>query len=72
VRPAAAAVTANARVSLLARFATVRDVGVYRAFNDVAMRQAIARDIIIGRRMYVASAYVSMSEEAVRGADYRR
>ncbi|HWT88355.1 MAG TPA: amidohydrolase family protein, partial [Candidatus Angelobacter sp.] len=28
----------NARVTLLAGFTTVRDVGVYRAFNDVALR----------------------------------
>src|SRR5712664_3662774 len=33
----------NARVTLLGGFTTVRDVGVYRAFNDVAMRDAIAR-----------------------------
>ena len=32
----------NARVTLLAGFTTVRDVGVYRAFNDVALRNAIA------------------------------
>src|SRR5580692_9003678 len=30
----------NASVTLLAGFTTVRDVGVYRAFNDVAMRDA--------------------------------
>src|SRR5262249_22041535 len=46
----------NARVTLLAGFTTVRDVGVYRAFNDVAMRDAIAHGIIIGPRMYVAGA----------------
>jgi hypothetical protein len=34
----------NARVTLMGGFTTVRDVGVYRAFNDVAMRDAIARD----------------------------
>src|ERR1700730_3619598 len=54
----------NARVTLLAGFTTVRDVGVYRAFNDVAMRDAIARGIIIGPRMYVAGAYVTISEGA--------
>src|SRR6266566_2494938 len=32
----------NARVTLLAGFTTVRDVGVYRAFNDVALRDAIS------------------------------
>ncbi len=54
----------NARVTLLAGFTTVRDVGVYRAFNDVAMRDAIANGIIIGPRMYVAGAYVTISEGA--------
>jgi len=34
------AVIPNARVTLLAGFTTVRDVGVYRAFNDVALRDA--------------------------------
>ncbi len=54
----------NASVTLLAGFTTVRDVGVYRAFNDVAMRDAIARGIFIGPRMYVAGAYVTISEGA--------
>jgi imidazolonepropionase-like amidohydrolase len=54
----------NASVTLLAGFTTVRDVGVYRAFNDVAMRDAIAHGIIIGPRMYVAGAYVTISEGA--------
>jgi len=54
----------NASVTLLAGFTTVRDVGVYRAFNDVAMRDAIARGTIIGPRMYVAGAYVTISQGA--------
>ena len=54
----------NARVTLLAGFTTVRDVGVYRAFNDVAMRDAIAHGIIDGPRMYVAGAYITISEGA--------
>jgi imidazolonepropionase-like amidohydrolase len=54
----------NASVTLLAGFTTVRDVGVYRAFNDVAMRDAIARGTIIGPRMYVAGAYITISEGA--------
>ncbi len=54
----------NARVTLLAGFTTVRDVGVYRALNDVAMRDAIAKGIFIGPRMYVAGAYVTISEGA--------
>src|ERR1700734_2819156 len=37
---------------------------VYRAFNDVAMRDAIAKGIFIGPRMYVAGAYVTISEGA--------
>ena len=54
----------NARVTLLAGFTTVRDVGVYRALNDVAMRDAIARGIIVGPRMYVPGAYITISEGA--------
>jgi imidazolonepropionase-like amidohydrolase len=54
----------NARLTLLAGFTTVRDVGAYRAFNDVAMRNAIAKGIIIGPRMYVAGAYITISEGA--------
>jgi imidazolonepropionase-like amidohydrolase len=54
----------NARVTLLAGFTTVRDVGVYRAFNDVAMRDAVARGDIIGPRMFVAGAYITISEGA--------
>jgi imidazolonepropionase-like amidohydrolase len=54
----------NPRVTLLAGFTTVRDVGVYRAFNDVAMRDAIAHGIIIGPRMYVAGAYITISDGA--------
>jgi imidazolonepropionase-like amidohydrolase len=55
------ATLANARLTLLAGFTTVRDVGVYRAFNDVAMRDAIARGDIIGPRMYVAGAYITIT-----------
>jgi imidazolonepropionase-like amidohydrolase len=51
----------NARATLLSGFTTVRDVGVYRALNDVAMRDAIAKGIIIGPRMYVAGAYITIS-----------
>jgi imidazolonepropionase-like amidohydrolase len=54
----------NASLTLLAGFTTVRDVGVYRAFNDVAMRDAIAKGIFPGPRMYVAGAYVTISEGA--------
>ncbi len=51
----------NARLTLLAGFTTVRDVGVYRAFNDVAMRDAIASGYIAGPRMFVAGAYITIS-----------
>jgi imidazolonepropionase-like amidohydrolase len=51
----------NARVTLEAGFTTVRDVGVYRALNDVALRDAIARGDVIGPRMYVVGAYVTIT-----------
>jgi len=55
------ATIANPRVTLLAGFTTVRDVGTYRAFNDVAMRDAIAKGYIEGPRMYVAGAYITIT-----------
>lgn len=51
----------NARVTLQAGFTTVRDVGVYRALNDVALRDAINRGDIVGPRMYVAGAYITIT-----------
>ena len=51
----------NARVTLEAGFTTVRDVGTYRAFVDVALRDAINRGYIPGPRMYVAGAYITVS-----------
>jgi len=51
----------NARATLLSGFTSVRDVGTYRALNDVALRDAIARGDIIGPRMYVAGAYVTIT-----------
>jgi imidazolonepropionase-like amidohydrolase len=51
----------NARRMLESGFTTVRDVGVYRALNDVALRDAIARGDIIGPRMYVAGAYLTIT-----------
>ena len=51
----------NARTFLHEGFTSVRDVGVYRALNDVAMRDAIARGFIEGPRMYVAGAYVTIT-----------
>lgn len=58
------AVIPNARVTLLAGFTTVRDVGVYRALVDVALRDAIARGDVIGPRMFVAGAYITISQGA--------
>lgn len=58
------AVIPNAHVTLLAGFTTVRDVGVYRAFNDVALRDAIAQGNVIGPRMFVAGAYITISQGA--------
>ncbi len=54
----------NARLTLLSGFTTVRDVGVYRAFTDVALRDAIARGDVVGPRMFVAGAYITISEGA--------
>ena len=51
----------NARVTLESGFTTVRDVGVYRALNDIALRDAINRDDIVGPRMYVAGAYITIT-----------
>ena len=51
----------NARATLESGFTTVRDVGVYRALNDVALRDAINRGDIIGPRMYVAGAYITIT-----------
>lgn len=51
----------NARATLEAGFTTVRDVGTYRAFVDVAMRDAIAKGYFPGPRMYVAGAYLTIT-----------
>lgn len=49
----------NARVTLLAGFTTVRDVGTYRGLTDVALRDAIAAGHVPGPRMFVAGAYLT-------------
>jgi imidazolonepropionase-like amidohydrolase len=54
----------NARATLLAGFTTVRDVGTYRAFVDVALRDAINDGSVPGPRMKVAGAYVTVSTGA--------
>jgi len=51
----------NARATLDAGFTTVRDLGTYRAFVDVAMRDAIANGAFPGPRMYVAGAYLTIT-----------
>src|SRR5215510_14288380 len=51
----------NAEKTLLSGFTTVRDVGVYRALTDIALRDAISRGLIVGPRMYVAGAYVTIT-----------
>jgi imidazolonepropionase-like amidohydrolase len=51
----------NARATLLSGFTTVRDVGTYRALNDIALRDAIARGDVMGPRMYVAGAYITIT-----------
>src|SRR5579871_3360400 len=51
----------SARAVLLAGFTTVRDLGSYRALVDVALRDAINRGDVIGPRMYVAGAYLTIA-----------
>ena len=51
----------NARAVLLAGFTTVRDLGSYRALVDVALRDAINRGDVVGPRMLVAGAYITIS-----------
>jgi imidazolonepropionase-like amidohydrolase len=51
----------NARDTLQAGFTTVRDVGTFRAFVDVALRDAIEAGWLPGPRMRVAGAYVTCS-----------
>ena len=51
----------NARAVVLAGFTTVRDLGSYRALVDVALRDAINRGDVVGPRMYVAGAYVTIT-----------
>ena len=51
----------HARQTLLAGFTSVRDVGTWRVFTDVALRDAIDRGIVPGPRMAVAGTYVTRS-----------
>jgi len=49
----------NARLILEAGFTTVRDVGSFRAFTDVAIREGIEAGWFQGPRMLCAGAYVT-------------
>jgi imidazolonepropionase-like amidohydrolase len=51
----------NAQKTLLAGFTTVRDMGTYRAFVDIALRDAIDRGTVPGPRMQPSGAYVTIS-----------
>ena len=51
----------NARAMLESGFTTVRDVGTYRALGDIALRDAINRGDVVGPRMFVAGAYVTIA-----------
>lgn len=51
----------NARATLQAGFTTVRDVGVYRGFADVQLRDAINTGLVPGPRMFVAGTYLTVT-----------
>jgi imidazolonepropionase-like amidohydrolase len=51
----------NARATLEAGFTSVRDVGTFRAFVDIALREAIEGGWVEGPRMQCAGAYVTVS-----------
>ena len=50
----------NARTTLMAGFTTVHDVGSFRAFADVELREAINRGDVVGPRMQAVGAYVTV------------
>jgi len=50
----------HARQTLRAGFTTVRDVGCFRAFTDVALHDAINTSEVEGPRMAVAGAYITV------------
>ncbi len=51
---------AHARATLCAGFTAVRDVGTYRAFVDVDLRDAIEAGLAPGPRLWVAGAYITV------------
>ena len=50
----------HARDTLNAGFTSVRDVGTFRAFSDVSLRNAIDAGMVPGPRMSVAGAYLTV------------
>jgi imidazolonepropionase-like amidohydrolase len=54
----------HAKVTLLAGFTTVRDVGTWRVFLDAALRDAIDEGVVPGPRMAVAGTYITTSSGA--------
>ena len=50
----------NARVTLEAGFTTVRDLGTFRAFVDLALRDVIDRGELEGPRMQCAGAFITV------------
>ncbi|MFZ5615872.1 MAG: amidohydrolase family protein [Pseudomonadota bacterium] len=73
---------ANARATLRAGFTSVRDVGAWRAFTDVALRDAINAGYVEGPRMAVAGGYFTipggggaltgLAEDVAIPADFER
>ncbi len=51
----------NARDTVMAGFTTVRDVGTFRAFVDVDLRDAIDAGAVVGPRMQCAGPFVTVS-----------
>jgi imidazolonepropionase-like amidohydrolase len=51
----------HARATLLAGFTTIRDVGTYRAFVDVALRDAIEAGYVVGPHIIPCGAYVTIT-----------
>jgi imidazolonepropionase-like amidohydrolase len=49
----------NSGETIRAGFTTVRDVGTFRAFVDVALRDAINAGVVLGPRMRCAGAYIT-------------
>jgi imidazolonepropionase-like amidohydrolase len=49
----------HAATTIRAGFTTVRDIGAFRAFTDVALRDAVEDGWVEGPRMMVAGAYVT-------------